>query len=123
MQFPEIIFSLLSCSLIYALIVERTALKPIHIFIDEDGVKNPASTRSKLIAWWEIEESVFNFGTFTVNCLDNRFYQWNITSFEGSKEEIESFWLSKDEVAKMIKNGKIINIHALASWCLYENKE
>ncbi len=39
------------------------------------------------------------------------------------EEEIESFWLSKDEVAKMIKNGKIINIHALASWCLYENKE
>ena len=39
------------------------------------------------------------------------------------EEEIESFWFSEDEIAKMIKNGDIINVHALASWCLYTNRQ
>lgn len=37
------------------------------------------------------------------------------------EEEIESFWLSEEEIAIMIKNNEIINIHSLASWCLYKN--
>lgn len=37
------------------------------------------------------------------------------------EEDIESFWFSEDEIARMIKNGDIINAHALASWCLYKN--
>lgn len=37
------------------------------------------------------------------------------------EEEIESFWFSEDEIAKMIKNGDIINIHSLASWSLYKS--
>jgi ADP-ribose pyrophosphatase len=37
------------------------------------------------------------------------------------EEDIESFWFSEDEIATMIKNGDIINVHSLASWCLYKN--
>ncbi len=37
------------------------------------------------------------------------------------EENIESFWFSEDEIVRMIKNGDIINIHSLASWCLYKN--
>ncbi|MCU0679192.1 MAG: NUDIX hydrolase [Planctomycetes bacterium] len=37
------------------------------------------------------------------------------------EEDIESFWFSEDEIARMIKNGDIINVHSLASWCLYKN--
>jgi ADP-ribose pyrophosphatase len=39
------------------------------------------------------------------------------------EEEIESFWFSEDEITRMIKNGDIINVHLLASWCLYKNKK
>ncbi|MFC1640449.1 NUDIX domain-containing protein [Patescibacteria group bacterium] len=35
------------------------------------------------------------------------------------EEEIEAFWFSESKIARMIKNGEIINIHSLASWCLY----
>jgi len=38
------------------------------------------------------------------------------------EEEIESFWFSEEEIAKMIKNGDIINNHSLAAWCLYKNR-
>lgn len=37
------------------------------------------------------------------------------------EEDIEGFWFSEDEIAKMIKKGDIINSHSLASWCLYKN--
>ena len=37
------------------------------------------------------------------------------------EEDIESFWFSEDDIAMMIKNGDIINVHSLASWCLYKN--
>jgi len=39
------------------------------------------------------------------------------------EEDIESFWFSEDEIARMIKNGEIINVHTLASWCLYKNQK
>ena len=41
-------------------------------------------------------------------------------SLEGDPEEdIESFWFSEEEIGGMIKEGKIINAHALASWSVY----
>lgn len=39
------------------------------------------------------------------------------------EEEIESFWFTEAEINTMIKNGEIMNIHALASWCLYKNNQ
>lgn len=36
------------------------------------------------------------------------------------EEDIESFWFLENEISEMIKNGDIINCHALAAWCLYE---
>ena len=43
---------------------------------------------------------------------------------EGDPEEdIESFWFSEDEIARMIKNNEISNCHILASWCLYKIKK
>ncbi len=37
-------------------------------------------------------------------------------------EEIESFWFSEDEIDDMIRNGDIINNHALSAWILYKIK-
>lgn len=38
-------------------------------------------------------------------------------------ENIEGFWLSEEKIENMIKKGKIINVHTLASWCLYKNQK
>ena len=39
------------------------------------------------------------------------------------EESFEDFWLSEEEIDKLIKNGEIINCHMLAAWCLYKNKK
>jgi ADP-ribose pyrophosphatase YjhB (NUDIX family) len=45
-------------------------------------------------------------------------------SLEGDQEEdIESFWFSGDEIARMIKNDEISNCHVLSAWCLYKIKK
>jgi 8-oxo-dGTP pyrophosphatase MutT (NUDIX family) len=44
-------------------------------------------------------------------------------SLKGDPEEdIESFWFSEDEIARMIKNDEIVNCHVLSAWCLYRIK-
>jgi len=37
------------------------------------------------------------------------------------EEEIEKFWFTEDQIAKMIKNNEIIDMHSLAAWCLYKS--
>ncbi|MDP2669282.1 MAG: NUDIX hydrolase [bacterium] len=45
-------------------------------------------------------------------------------SLDGDQEEdIESFWFSEDELARMIKNDEILNCHVLTAWCLYKIKK
>lgn len=45
-------------------------------------------------------------------------------SLDGDQvEDIESFWFSEDEIARMIKNGEIVNCHVLTAWCLYKIKK
>lgn len=45
-------------------------------------------------------------------------------SLPGDQEEdIESFWFSEDEIARMIKNDEISNCHVLSAWCLYKIKK
>jgi ADP-ribose pyrophosphatase len=40
---------------------------------------------------------------------------------DGDKEEdIKIFWFSEKQIEEMIKEGKIINSHVLASWILYK---
>ena len=38
-----------------------------------------------------------------------------------AEEEIEKFWFTEEEIARMIKNNEIIDMYSLASWCLYKN--
>jgi 8-oxo-dGTP pyrophosphatase MutT (NUDIX family) len=37
-----------------------------------------------------------------------------------AEEDIESYWLSEEEIDNLIKNGDIINGSALAGWALYK---
>lgn len=36
------------------------------------------------------------------------------------EERIKNYWFSEDQIGEMIRSGKIINCHVLASWSLYK---
>ena len=40
-----------------------------------------------------------------------------------AEEDIETFWFTEDEITNMIKAGKIVNCHLLASWAIFNSKK
>ncbi|MFI5196310.1 MAG: hypothetical protein ACHQD8_04410 [Chitinophagales bacterium] len=77
-KFPVTIFGILSASLLFGIYWERASGNALSVHIDETGLKIPVISRQRFLKWTEVEEVVLRFGTLTVNCVDNRFYQWNI---------------------------------------------
>ena len=77
-QFPITIFGILSAALLFGIYWERTSGNVLSVHIDDNGVKIPVISRQRFLKWTEVEEVVLRFGTLTVNCVDNSFYQWNI---------------------------------------------
>ena len=77
-KFPVTIFSILSASLIFGIYWERKSGGSLSVYIDDNGLKLPITSRQRFLKWTEVEEVVLRFGTLSVNCVDNRLFQWNI---------------------------------------------
>jgi hypothetical protein len=79
-KFPMGIFGVLSAAILFAIYWERSVGTVMNIRIDEAGFKLPVTARKRFIPWTEIDDVIFKFGTLTVDCTDNHFFQWNITT-------------------------------------------
>lgn len=77
-KFPSGIFGVLSAVLLFALYYERDAGQPMGIHIDDEGVRLPATSRKRFLKWTEVEQIVLRFGTISIDCVDNRLFQWTI---------------------------------------------
>ncbi len=77
-NFPIGIYGILSAGIAYAMFWERSAGGKQFILINEDGIKLPIDSRKRFIQWPEVEKVIFRFGTLSVNCADNRMFQWNM---------------------------------------------
>lgn len=78
-KFPIIIFGVLSAAIVFALYWERTADTTLHIHIDESGIRLPSTARKRFIPWTDVEQAVLRFGILSVDCVDNRLVQYDIT--------------------------------------------
>lgn len=97
---PTAMFGILAAALLFALYWEGTNAQTLYIRVDSEGVKLPVTSRSRLIIWPEIEQVLFRFGTLTIDCLDNRLFQWNISQVNFDKEEFEIFCQQQIELSK-----------------------
>jgi hypothetical protein len=96
---PALMFGVLSGAVLFGMFWEG-AKGVMAIRIDESGVKMPAGKAKRDIAWVEIDHVLLKFGTLTINCADNRLYQWSISS---TNFDIEAFSAFCD---KQIEEGK-----------------
>lgn len=94
-KFPTGIFGVLSAAVLFALYWERAAGAGLFIQVHDEGVKLPVTSRRRFIPWTEIEQVVFRFGTLTIDCVDNKLFQWNITNVPADTAEFEAFCLNK----------------------------
>lgn len=75
---PVGIFGVLSAGLAFAMFWERSAGGKQFIYVNEEGIKLPLDSRRRFIAWVDINEVIIKFGTLSVDCADNRLFQWNV---------------------------------------------
>lgn len=102
-KFPIIIFGGLSAALLFALYWERRGANLLFIEVDDTGLRLPV-LRRRFIPWAEVEVVVLRFGTITINCLDNHFFQWNIVDPDFDKNRFEAF--CKDQIEQNIVNRR-----------------
>jgi hypothetical protein len=90
-KFPIGMFGALSAALVYALFWERSSGSALKITVDENGITLPENSRKKFISWPEVEQITMRFGTFTVDCLDNRLFQWTIGEMKIDTNDFEAY--------------------------------
>lgn len=98
-KFPMGMFAALCAGLIFAVYWERKSAETLYVHVDEKGLRLPV-TRRRFIPWVEVENIVWRFGTLTINCVDNHFFQWSIASMNYNTEEFETFCNDKIEAHK-----------------------
>jgi len=98
-KFPMGMFGALCAGLVFAIYWERKSAETLYIHVDEDGLRLPV-TRRRFLPWVEVENVVMRFGTLTINCVDNHFFQWNINATDQDSEIFEAFCEAKIEENK-----------------------
>jgi len=98
--FPAVLFTLLAGAIVFAINWERKKDTPLTIVVDKEGIKPPVNARRRFIDWKEVEHVLLRFGTLTINCADNRLYQWNIGNTHFEPEVFEVFCIRQVDKAR-----------------------
>ena len=103
---PLGIFGAISAALVFALFWERkgNAIQSIHI--TESGISLPFESRKRSLQWTEVEKVLLRFGTLSIDCVDNRLFQWNIRDIDFKPADLETYCLKhvEDNREKRIKD-------------------
>jgi hypothetical protein len=95
---PEIIFGVLTASLAFAIFWERSKGEILYVNVSDDGISLPVTSRKRFVEWKEVENVVLRYGTLSVNCVDDRLFQWTTLPHSYKPLEIEQF--SEEQVEK-----------------------
>jgi len=90
-KFPIVIFCVLSASVAFGLFWERAAGNALLVQIDENGLRLPVTTRTRFLKWTEVEQVVLKFGAITINCVDNRLFQWSLGKSSVDADIVEEY--------------------------------
>jgi len=96
---PTTMFGVLSASILMALLWENGE-NNLLIRVDEQGIKLPVTSRKRFIDWSEVEKVLLRYGTLTVDCADNRLFQWNVKKMDVDAATFDAY------CSKMIEEGK-----------------
>jgi len=96
---PSTMFGVLSASILIALLWENSE-NNLRIMVDEQGIRLPVNSRKRFIDWREVERVLLRYGTLTVDCADNKLFQWNVKKTELDVASFDAF------CNKLIEEGK-----------------
>lgn len=96
---PTTMFSVLGASILMALLWENGETK-LRISLDERGIRLPVTSRKRFIDWSEVERVLLRYGTLTVDCADNKLFQWSVQKTDVDTASFDAF------CNKLIEEGK-----------------
>jgi len=86
-------------AVVFAFIWEKNAQHDIDILIKDKNVEIPKFLKRKIIPWKEIKNVVLNHGILTIDCRNNKLYQFPIKEIKiPNQEKIQSF--CREKIAK-----------------------
>lgn len=90
-KFPMVIFGGLIAAILFSLYWERSAGQKMYVHIDETGVRLPVTSRKRFIAWPEVDQVLLRYGVLSIDCIDNKLYQFDVSGTTSDKDEFETF--------------------------------
>jgi len=90
-KFPSGIFSVLSAAIVFSIYWERDAGQQLYIQIDDKGVRMPITSRTRFIAWHEIEQVLLKYGVLSVDCIDNKLIQVDVSKNTIDEQDFNDF--------------------------------
>lgn len=86
--------------IVFAILWEKYAEKDHYINITEEDIIIPGFFKNKHLAWSEIGRVLLKHGLITIDCRNNKLYQFPALEHSGTKEEIERFSKERIEAEK-----------------------
>ena len=91
MPAPGSTFAILAAVLVFAIYWEAKAGKPNYVYVDEQGIRLPSTSRKRSLEWWEIDEVMLKYGTLSIECMENRLYQLSINPVQFDMKQFDTF--------------------------------
>lgn len=101
---PTVMFGVLAAAVVFSLFWEQGS-RQLKVIIDEQGIQLPVTSRKRFIAWRDVENVLLKFGTLTVNCTDNRLFQWTLAKSSIDSDTFTSFCRQQVEKGKLQKDA------------------
>jgi hypothetical protein len=100
-KIPAAMCGVLGAATLFAIFWEQQKGATLSVRIDEAGIRLPVFSRGRQLRWPEVEQVLLRFGTLTINCHDNRLFQWPVGSIPFDKDDFEQY------CNKHIEEGKL----------------
>lgn len=96
-KFPTIIFGGIVAAVVFSLYWERRSDSQLTVRIADEGLQLPVTSRKRFLPWTEVEQVMVRFGTLTIECTDNRLFQWNLAALLPDNKILEDYCTAQVE--------------------------
>ena len=73
----------------FAFFWEKSSTRDFQIQLKEKGIMLPRFIANKFILWQDIEKVIFKFDLITIDCRDNKIYQFHIRPGQFTGPDLE----------------------------------
>jgi len=101
---PAITYGLLVIATLMALFWENNGNNNVKVFVTDEGIRLPFHARRRFIAWTEIEVVLLRFGILTIDCTNNKLYQWDVRYADFDADTFEKYC---DKIVEENKSKRI----------------